>query len=191
MMKDKIVPIFTLIVILFFGSFVIHHLFEELGYNCDPLVETEMKVFDDAIKNIKRKGRKVTLLKNLHQCEPIVVGDLVALKVTQAPKPIIRIVRAGPGDKWAYRNGIIIVNGKALVNSQGTTYQIKSEILKLYAKNYPKIPAKTYLLMGDNPKGSLDSSRFGLIRDQDIIGKVAPQVIFWTKLMEKGRKPPE
>ncbi|MEA3560210.1 MAG: S26 family signal peptidase [Candidatus Omnitrophota bacterium] len=85
------------------------------------------------------------------------------------------IVKAIPGDKWrlnknnhSYR---IMVNNKPLKNSEGKFYQIpenKIKMLKLYVKTYPVLPEDTYLLLGNQPGGSLDATRFGLIDKANI-----------------------
>jgi hypothetical protein len=68
----------------------------------------------------------------------------------------------------------IIVNNTPLTTSDGRPYQIPTNniaMLKLYASSYPTIPQNTYLILGNLPSGTLDSSRFGLVGKIDIIGK--------------------
>ena len=48
-------------------------------------------------------------------------------------------------------------------------------MLALYIKNYKGIiPARSYLILGNLPEGSVDSTRFGLIDQSALIGKVVP-----------------
>jgi type IV secretory pathway protease TraF len=45
-------------------------------------------------------------------------------------------------------------------------------MLSLYEKDYKGIiPQNTYLILGDQPSGSVDSSVFGLVDKSDILGK--------------------
>jgi type IV secretory pathway protease TraF len=46
-------------------------------------------------------------------------------------------------------------------------------VLSLYEKDYKGIiPEDAYLILGNLPQGSLDSSHFGLVGKKDILGKV-------------------
>ena len=46
-------------------------------------------------------------------------------------------------------------------------------MISLYIKDYKGIiPPDTYLILGDNPFGTYDSTRFGLIDKSNIVGKV-------------------
>ena len=95
--------------------------------------------------------------------------------------PIIKIVKAVPGDRWRLKKDEqrdsyqIIVNEQPLINSEGKYYQIPESnirMLKLYVKDYPVLPENTYLILGNKASGSLDATRFGLIDKSDIMGKV-------------------
>ena len=70
----------------------------------------------------------------------------------------------------------LLINGKIAVNSQHVPYRFgfwKKNMLELYARNFKGvIPPETYLLLGDDPSGTNDSSKYGLVSSQDIIGTV-------------------
>ena len=70
----------------------------------------------------------------------------------------------------------ILVNGKVLKNSEGKAYLLneqRKKILSLYEKDYNGvIPENAYLVLGNLPEGSMDSTRFGLIGKSSIIAKV-------------------
>ena len=69
-------------------------------------------------------------------------------------------------------------NSIKYVNDYQNAFQVKiyeiSEskirILELYTQNYPVLPEDTYLILGDKITGSLDSTSFGLIHKDDILG---------------------
>ncbi len=98
------------------------------------------------------------------------------------PDPIIKIVKGLPGDKFLLQktgNGWnIIINDETIKNSQNQPYALDASgyrMLSLYERDYKGIiPADAYLLLGNLASGSLDSSRFGLVGKQDILGKVEP-----------------
>ena len=125
-----------------------------------------------------KPGEVITALYGYYACHPIERGDIVLYHYAGDKNPLIKIVKAVPGDRWSLgdKNGdfLILVNGKVLKNSEGNEYQIPdtNKILPLYAEDYPVIPQNAYLILGDDPTGSLDSSRFGLISGEAILGKV-------------------
>ena len=81
-----------------------------------------------------------------------------------------------PGDKFSVSDGKIIINGAAAMNSAGEPYRLsppRAAMIALYVHDdHGVIPPDTFLVMGENPAGSLDSSRYGLIPQSAIIGKV-------------------
>jgi len=96
--------------------------------------------------------------------------------------PLVKIVRGVPQDKWALQeteNGfLIVINQEPLKNSEGVFYQIppsRIAMLALYAKTYPTIPPDTYLLLGNDPSGTLDATRFGLISKESIVGIITKE----------------
>lgn len=44
-----------------------------------------------------------------------------------------------------------MVNGEILKNSTGIPYRLTSKMLELYAKQYPRIPKNSLLVMGNDP----------------------------------------
>jgi len=132
-----------------------------------------------SLSGIVEAGDIVTVLIGYYVCNPVRRSDIVAYDYKGDPDPIIKIVRGVPGDRWylevsgsIYR---IIVNDQALTTSTGEEYAIPADragMLKLYVRDYPIIPDKAYLLLGNLPEGTLDATRFGLVGLDSIIGKV-------------------
>lgn len=124
-------------------------------------------------------GQTIKLAYGYYDCHPVERGDIVAYEYAGNPAPIIKIVKAVPGDKWQLikdkESYLVVVNAKPLLNSEGRAYQIpesEARMLKLYAESYPVLPENTYLILGNNIAGSLDATRFGLIDRSGILGKV-------------------
>lgn len=145
---------------------------------------TKMERFEvrgDSLAPLIKPGQTIELVSGYYNCQPVQREDIVAYKYAGNQAPIIKIVKAVPGDKWrleadkpgqAYQ---ILVNDGPLKNSLGQLYQISaanSKMLKLYAQSYSTIPENTYLILGNQIAGSLDATRFGLISQSDILGKV-------------------
>ena len=134
----------------------------------------------DSLAPLINPGETIKLVYGYYNSHPAEREDIIAYKYADNDAPIIKIVKAVPGDKWELRksNGgyLIVVNDQPLKNSQGEFYQILESnvrMLKLYVKSYPVLPDNTYLILGNKVSGSLDATRFGLIDKSDIVGKVA------------------
>jgi len=126
-------------------------------------------------------GDTIKLAYGYYDSHPVEREDIVAYKYGGNDVPIIKFVKAVPGDKWSLKKDEnqdsyqIIVNGQALKNSENKYYQIhesKIQMLKLYVKDYPVLPDNTYLILGNKVSGSSDATRFGLIDKSGIVGKV-------------------
>lgn len=135
----------------------------------------------DSMKPQIVSGQKVELLYGYYDCQPVRRDDVVAYNYAGDKVPIIKSVKALPGDKWsAEKDGTgnfyrIIVNGVKLTNFEGKDYQIpenKAKMIKLYASSYPVVPEGSYLIFGNVVSGSADSTQFGLVGKKDIIAKV-------------------
>jgi len=109
-------------------------------------------------------------------------GDLVVCRLASRKDPIIKLVRAVPGDRFGLKElpdgvSLLLVNGAVLENSAGRPYEFtgrRKRMLGVYARDYGGvIPPGSYLLLGDAAEGSLDSGRFGLAAREVIVGKAA------------------
>jgi signal peptidase I len=108
-------------------------------------------------------------------------GDLVLFTHLGVKVPLLKIVLGTPGDRFglvADGDGLnLLINGAVATNAEGAPYRLargNDDILRLYLKGTRgTIPPNAWLVMGDNPAGTDDSSRFGLIPRADIIGGAA------------------
>lgn len=134
----------------------------------------------DFLLGLTEPNQTVKVLFGYYSCNKIERGDIVAYNYAGDPNPIIKIVRGIPGDKFSLQKTEggwnIIINGETVKNSKGEPYGLSesgSKMLLLYERDYKGIiPADAYLILGNLASGSLDSSRFGLVGEQDILGKV-------------------
>ncbi len=135
-----------------------------------------------SLEPLIKPGEKVKILKGYYDCHPVERGDIVVYHYMGNRNPIIKIIKAIPGDKLSLRrkeNGSgwqLFINDKVVKNSEKIPYTINYrgyKMLSLYIKDYKGvIPPNTYLILGNRSSGSLDSRVFGLIDKSDIIGKV-------------------
>ena len=124
-----------------------------------------------------KDGAVVTIKQGAAECIfPAAHGDAVLFQADSAHIPLIKFLRGLPGDTFSINYGQILINGHVAENSEGVAYQLsdpRAAMIGLYAHDYGGIiPPEMYLVMGENPTGTTDSSRFGLIGRDQIIGKV-------------------
>jgi signal peptidase I len=103
-------------------------------------------------------------------------GDVVVFTSGADPRPLVKRIVAQPGDKFSAAGGVLSVNGHPALTSQGRPYALdpaRLAMIALYARDYNgTIPADTFLVMGEQPGGTADSSLFGLVNRADVQGVV-------------------
>lgn len=151
---------------------------------CQTVIEDRI-VRGRSLDPLIREGQRITLLRGYYLCHPVRRGDVVAYGYAGNPDPLLKIVRAAPGDRFSLRRvqagqgpgWHVIVNGTIAKNSQGLPYLIDARghrMLSLYARSYGgAVPEGACLILGNQPGGSLDSTRFGLVSVAELLGKVA------------------
>jgi len=106
-----------------------------------------------------------------YNCNEIKRNDIITYDFAGNENLLLKQIKAIPGDEFEFYNDTIYINEKVIKNSVNISYKINSKMLELYSKSYPILPENTYLILGDNPAGTQDSSKFGLIDKSQIIGK--------------------
>ncbi len=137
-------------------------------------------VHGDSLSGLIEPNATVKILFGYYNCNEIKRGDIIAYNFSGDKNPIIKIVKGLPDDKFHIQetNGVwnILINSETVKNSKGEPYSLSegvSKMLLLYERDYKGIiPADAYLILGNLVSGSLDSTRFGLIGKNDILGKV-------------------
>ena len=140
----------------------------------------EYRVRGNSMYPVLQDGQDINVEIGSYACNAIERDDVVLVELASREDPIIKAVRGIPGDNIELRkaeNGEnIIINGGILVNSEGTPYVLqgnRAKMISLYVNGRDSvIPENTYLLLGNEPGGSYDSTRFGLLDKSQIVGKV-------------------
>ena len=143
---------------------------------------TVVEASGDSMSPLAKPGEKFWLLQDYYRDHAVERGDIVAYRYAGNRNPLMKAVYAVAGDRWGLREGggfyRILVNGRVLRNSADREYRIPGVSIKrlmLYSQSYPIIPADTCLILGQEPEGSLDSTVFGLVHRQDLVGKIVRQ----------------
>lgn len=121
-------------------------------------------------------GDQLLFFGGYYKCNPIKYGDLVLYRWGDN-KNVAKFVRGLSGDQLAVEQVSanqwrLELNGQPLHNSLGDDYILsekKSALIRLYAR---KLKANEVLLLGDKPDGSHDSSVFGLVKTDQLAGKL-------------------
>ncbi|PIR87372.1 MAG: hypothetical protein COU11_00730 [Candidatus Harrisonbacteria bacterium CG10_big_fil_rev_8_21_14_0_10_49_15] len=152
-----------------------------------------------SLSGLVEPGTQITAAMGYYACNNIQRGDIVLYHFGGSTEPLIKIVKAIPGDEWSLRPidprgrlpagqageddkeieeniSHIIVNNRVLENSLGEPYRVnakEAKLLSLYLRDYGGVIQKSaYLILGNTVSGSTDSRRFGLVSSRDILGKV-------------------
>lgn len=150
------------------------------GTACPGMEIQEEIVRGQSLAPLVEDGETIQALLGYYACNPIAREDLVLFRLAGNEDLLIKIVKGIPGDTLALEKGegglyFILVNGTKAVNSQGLPYAVnnaRAHMLSLYINDYGgAIPPDAYLILGDMPSGSRDSTTFGLVGKSDIAGK--------------------
>lgn len=117
------------------------------------------------------KDQDIVILNKFHyHLFDIKRFDIVSLKYNET-KYLIKRVIGMPGDKVEYKDNRLLINGKEKKESF-LNKNVITENFSLISLGYEEIPEGMYLVLGDNRQNSLDSREIGLIKEDEIIGKV-------------------
>ncbi len=113
----------------------------------EPTLNIDDKIISEKVKNIQRK-------------------DIVVLYAPEGKKEVlVKRVIGLPGEKIEVKNGYVYINGELMEEKyikEKPTYELEET----------EIPPDSYFLLGDNRNESEDSSTWGPVQKDFIIGKV-------------------
>jgi signal peptidase I len=147
----------------------------EPSYNTTCVTEQVFETRGNSMAGIYTAGDDIVGLMNYTQCNNLTRYDHVLVNKAGNDAPILKRLMGVPGDHWHLNGSNIIVNDETLTTTLGEEYSLTSKgirMLSLYTEDYPVIENGTYLILGNQPSGSFDAARFGLIGGEQIIGIV-------------------
>ena len=101
-------------------------------------------------------------------------GDIVSLDYEDAKYLIKRIIGL-PGETVKIVNNQLYINDK-IYEEEYLANDLNYDDFSLADLGYSKIPEDMYLVLGDNRENSLDSREIGLIKKEDINGKISLRI---------------
>ena len=157
--KDTAKIVLFIIIILFIVQYVFS-ITKVVGSSMYPTLKDEeilvLNKFKYRISNVKR-------------------GDIISLKYADT-KYLIKRVIGVPNDTISIKDSVLYINSEKYEEEYISKELIYPDF-DLSDLGYAKIPENMYLVLGDNRENSLDSREIGLIKKEDIIGKVSLR--FW------------
>lgn len=135
------------------------------------------EVKGDSMRGIVEPGQKVRIKKGYYDCHEVKRGDLIAYKFGGGSDILIKRVVGIPGDTWRLEKSsdgshVLFVNQIEQRTTLDVLYRFTEAQAKMLSLYKSPIPEDTYLILGNQPGGTLDSSRFGLIGKNNLLGKV-------------------
>lgn len=112
-------------------------------------------------------GNIVLLNKAFYNFFDVKRYDIISFEYADT-KYLVKRVIGLPGEMVEYKDGVLLINGKAIDDE----YAKITDDFSLSKFNISVIPDDQYLVLGDNRTNSLDGRKIGLISKDKIIGKV-------------------
>jgi signal peptidase I len=148
------------------------------GQTCQDRVE-DFYVRGNSLSGIVEPDQHIRARFGFYDCHSVSRGDLVLLRYAGNRAPVLKVVRGVPGDRFSVSAGApgeLALNGAVATNAQGVPFFLDARarrMLALYEHDYGGvIPGNAYLLLGNQPSGSVDARRFGLVAEREILAKV-------------------
>ena len=155
---DSLKLIIVIIIILFLMLYVVS-VTQVVGRSMSPTLKDEevliLNKFQYRFFDIKR-------------------GDIVSLDYEDTKYLIKRIIGL-PGETVKIVNNQLYINDK-IYEEEYLANDLNYDDFSLADLGYSKIPEDMYLVLGDNRENSLDSREIGLIKKEDINGKISLRI---------------
>lgn len=158
-LKDTAKVVLCIIVLLFIIQYVFS-ITKVVGNSMNPTLK------DEELLILNKFRYRFTDIKR---------GEIISLKYDNT-KYLIKRVIGLPGENVSILDSKLYINDKEFQESYIST-DLKYDNFSLKDLGYEKIPDGMYLVLGDNRVDSLDSREIGLIKKEDVIGKVSFR--FW------------
>lgn len=138
------------------------------------------QVVGDSMNNTLMDGEVLVLNKINYKLFDIKRGDIISLDYADT-KYLIKRVIGLPGDYVEIKNNKVYINGELYEEDYVSDDLIYNDF-SLDDLGYDEIPNDMYLVLGDNRVNSLDSREIGLVKKDDINGKISLRIWPFNKL---------
>jgi signal peptidase I len=164
-------------ILLFFILIMLGFLFFARSEN---RVLEEFEVRNNSMSGLLDAGEKIDVDFNYYKNNEIKRGDIVLFSYAGSENYLVKTVYGVPDDIVDLENAEgkfkLLINGRPVENSEGKEFVFNAQrasLLSLYITDYKgRIPDGAYLILGNLEGGSLDSSQFGFVSSDSIVGRV-------------------
>lgn len=159
--KDSLKYLIVIATVFFIALFVI---------SFEQVVGPSMKGTLDA-------GDVTIVNKLVYKLRTIKRNEIVS--INQKDKIMVKRVIGLPGEHIEYKENKLYVNGSLVLENN---ISVETKNFKLEDIGYETIPKDMYFVLGDNRTNSSDSREFGLVKKDEIIGKIVMRVYPFSKI---------
>lgn len=159
--KDSLKYLIVIATVFFIALFVVS--FEQV---IGPSMEGTLDAGDVTIVN-----------KLVYKFRIIKRNEIVS--INQKDKIMVKRVIGLPGEHIEYKDNKLYVNGSLVLENN---ISVETKDFKLEDIGYETIPKDMYFVLGDNRTNSSDSREFGLVKKDEIIGKIVMRLYPFSKI---------
>lgn len=159
--KDSLKYLIVIAIVFFIALFVIS--FEQV---VGPSMKGTLDTGDVTIVN-----------KLVYKLRTIKRNEIVS--INQKDKIMVKRVIGLPGEHIEYKDNKLYVNGSLVLENN---ISVETKDFKLEDIGYETIPKDMYFVLGDNRTNSSDSREFGLVKKDEIIGKIVMRLYPFSKI---------
>lgn len=159
--KDSLKYLIVIAIVFFIALFVVS--FEQ--------------VIGPSMKGTLDAGDVTIVNKLVYKFRTIKRNEIVS--INQKDKIMVKRVIGLPGEHIEYKDNKLYVNGSLILENN---ISVETKDFKLEDIGYETIPKDMYFVLGDNRTNSSDSREFGLVKKDEIIGKIVMRLYPFSKI---------
>lgn len=159
--KDSLNYLIVIAIVFFIALFVVS--FEQ--------------VIGPSMKGTLDAGDVTIVNKLIYKLRTIKRNEIVS--INQKDKIMVKRVIGLPGEHIEYKDNKLYVNGSLVLENN---ISVETKDFKLEDIGYETIPKDMYFVLGDNRNNSSDSREFGLVKKDEIIGKIVMRLYPFSKI---------
>ena len=135
------------------------------------------QVIGPSMKGTLDAGDVTIVNKLVYKFRTIKRNEIVS--INQKDKIMVKRVIGLPGEHIEYKDNKLYVNGSLVLENN---ISVETKDFKLEDIGYETIPKDMYFVLGDNRNNSSDSREFGLVKKDEIIGKIVMRLYPFSKI---------
>lgn len=135
------------------------------------------QVIGSSMKGTLNAGDVTIVNKLVYKFRTIKRNEIVS--INQKDKIMVKRVIGLPGEHIEYKDNKLYVNGSLVLENN---ISVETKDFKLEDIGYETIPKDMYFVLGDNRTNSSDSREFGLVKKDEIIGKIVMRLYPFSKI---------